>query len=720
MPTKLQNEHIIIMEYQVLARKWRPQKFADVIGQDYITQTLQSELMQDKTAHAYLFVGPRGIGKTTIARIFAKAMNCKNAPVKEPCCQCESCLAIAEGSSLDLIEIDGASNNSVDDIRQLREEVLYSPVSSRFKIYIIDEVHMLSTNAWNALLKTIEEPPQHAKFLFATTEAHKVLPTVVSRCQRFDLQRITFKLIMEQLKRIALAENVTISDSAIEVIARAADGGMRDAQSLLDQIIAFSLADQGEISEEEVLSVFGLTGVKEMERLVLAIVQNDASTLISAIHQIAGHGKNLEKLYDDILSFLRGVHICMIMDNPENILETGDDMIALYRKIASVSNPGMIQKVLENLSPVARILHDAINKQVFLETVILKAMRVAHSVEIRTLIERLNQIRNSGELAILEEMPSIVKNPPVTDPADTKPSVPTVEKPLSSAPLSAPAATPVEPVSTPPPAEAAPAAVTPSVASAPATSAPAVVPPSVPEEKKPDVPEVSSVIPENPLPEQPPVQPVAQSLSPEKQPSLQSIPEKDAVLPQFPEPVESAAVQSAVAPDNGSAPEDDSDSSVHLLQNPKDTGSADSQNGDAEAAELKPDNSQQTPEAVWHAAIKEMGYSKQPLLKAYMQMGRPESFVNGEFTVLYDDDSSPVYVAELKKQHALVETCLRRASNNNQVALNIIEKKGVESPHESAHRNSEDLADVKRRAEKNPFVKDVIDMFDGSIVDVKG
>ena len=188
------------MDYQVIARKWRPKTFADVVGQEHIIKTLQNELQNDRTAHAYLFVGPRGIGKTTIARIFAKTLNCKKAPIAEPCCECDSCRAIAEGSSIDLIEIDGASNNSVEHIRKLNQEVLYSPVNSRYKIYIIDEVHMLSKSAWNALLKTIEEPPPHAKFLFATTEVHLVLKTVLSRCQRFDLKRITLRLIAGQLK----------------------------------------------------------------------------------------------------------------------------------------------------------------------------------------------------------------------------------------------------------------------------------------------------------------------------------------------------------------------------------------------------------------------------------------------------------------------------------------------------------------------------------------
>ncbi|MCK5843512.1 MAG: DNA polymerase III subunit gamma/tau, partial [Victivallales bacterium] len=415
------------MAYEVLARKWRPQKFADVVGQEQITKTLQSELLQSKLAHAYLFVGSRGIGKTTIARIFAKAMNCERAPIAEPCCECDSCKSIAAGNCIDLIEIDGASNNSVDNIRNICEEVLYAPINARYKVYIIDEVHMLSASAWNALLKTIEEPPAHAKFMFATTEAHKVLPTVVSRCQRFDLRRITFTSISDQLKKIAAAEGISISDAAIEVIARAADGGMRDAQSLLDQMIAFSSSDQGEITEEQTLSVFGLTGVAEMEHLLTSILLDDRPGLITSIHKIASHGKNLEKLFEDILAFLRGIHICMLMPDPETVLETGVDMIATYKKVGAITNTKVVHKMLEQLSPVGRMLHDALNKQIFIEMILLKSMRVAHSVEIEDLLARLNQIRGNGELEVLESMPPTAPKQEERKPVAT--AVPTTETP---------------------------------------------------------------------------------------------------------------------------------------------------------------------------------------------------------------------------------------------------------------------------------------------------
>ena len=382
------------MEYQVLARKYRPNSFSDMIGQEHITQTLQNALISGKTAHAYLFVGPRGIGKTTIARIFAKALNCKQAPIKNPCNKCDSCHSISSGNNIDIIEIDGASNNSVNDIRNLREEVLYTPVNSKYKIYIIDEVHMLSNSAWNALLKTLEEPPPHIKFLFATTEAHKILPTVLSRCQRFDLQRIPQNLISKRIAEIAVAENVVISSNAVNAIAKAADGGMRDALSLLDQIIAFHSSDETkEINEDQVLKTFGLTAPENLDNIILSIITNNYSGLITNLHLLAQQGKNLEDLFNDILEYLRGIEITLLISDPISILEVGNDIIQKYKSIGAKTNIAKIQRLLESLSSVGKILHDSLNKQVFLETSLFKAMQFSSSSRIEDIIIRLNELK---------------------------------------------------------------------------------------------------------------------------------------------------------------------------------------------------------------------------------------------------------------------------------------------------------------------------------------
>ncbi len=399
------------MSYQVIARKWRPQKFSDMVGQEHLARTLKNAVISGRIAHAYLFVGPRGIGKTTTARIFAKAINCLHPMDGEPCCQCTSCKSIADESNVDVIEIDAATHTQVEKARELCEDVLHLPIASKYKIYIIDEVHMLSKNAWNALLKTIEEPPAHAKFIFATTEVNKVLPTVISRCQRFDLRRIKGADIAGRLRLICDTEGVKISDSALQIIARAADGGMRDAQSLLDQMISFFSSGDGEITEDQALSLFGLAASSDMEQLVRAITGNDRAGALETVNRFAVAGKNLEILYGEIISWLRGILLCRIVSNPAELLEDSPEKIELYRSIAASVNPGAVQRLLEQLSSAGYLLREAINKQVFMESILLKAMRIAHSVQIEDLIARLNQLRNAGELDAVRSLVPIYEMP---------------------------------------------------------------------------------------------------------------------------------------------------------------------------------------------------------------------------------------------------------------------------------------------------------------------
>jgi DNA polymerase-3 subunit gamma/tau len=288
--------------YQVIARKWRPQTFNDVVGQDHVVRTLKNAIARNRIAHAYLFVGPRGTGKTSTARIFAKALNCTDGPKadfdpKDPAVQ-----SITEGTSMDVIEIDGASNNSVDQIRDLRDDVRYAPTQGKYKIYIIDEVHMLSNQAFNALLKTLEEPPEHVKFVFATTDVQKVLPTILSRCQRFDLKPIPSELIVGRLQTIAVEEKIKVTPEALACIARMADGGMRDAQSIFDQMISFCGT---EISEPDVLDVYGLVSSEKITALAGAVAAGDHQKIIAIVDECDESGRDLVRLLTDMQALVR-------------------------------------------------------------------------------------------------------------------------------------------------------------------------------------------------------------------------------------------------------------------------------------------------------------------------------------------------------------------------------------------------------------------------------
>lgn len=343
--------------YQVIARKWRPQVFEDVVGQEHIVRTLKNAIERNRIAHAYLLVGPRGTGKTTTARIFAKALNCEKGPTTQPCNECPSCKAITNGSSMDVLEIDGASNNSVDQIRDLRDDVRYAPSQGNFKIYIIDEVHMLTQAAFNALLKTLEEPPAHVKFIFATTESHKVLPTIVSRCQRFELKPIAASLIAERLQHIAEVEKIKVEPAALEAIARLASGGMRDAQSTLDQMIAFC---GEEITAQDVEDVYGLLSSERILHLREAILEGNEATLLDAVDALDAEGRDFYRALQDIQQDFSGLLVDAVK-NPKAGLGSGQitQILSSLREAEKTLLFGLSQKVnfsmaLLNASEAAR------------------------------------------------------------------------------------------------------------------------------------------------------------------------------------------------------------------------------------------------------------------------------------------------------------------------------------------------------------------------------
>ncbi len=360
--------------YQVIARKWRPQTFDDVVGQDHVVRTLKNAVARQRIAHAYLFVGPRGTGKTSTARIFAKALNCTGGPKADFDPKDPACVAIAEGSHLDVIEIDGASNNGVDQVRDLRETVRYAPAQGKFKIYIIDEVHMLSAAAFNALLKTLEEPPAHVKFVFATTDPQKVLPTIVSRCQRFDLKPIPDPLIVERLKAIAKAEKIKVADGALACIARLADGGMRDAQSIFDQMISFCGA---EIAEADVLDVYGLVAGEKIAGLAAALAAGDHKQIVALVDECDAAGRDLVRLLTDVQALVRTALLDAIAQGGKS------------GQLGTVMTTEQLTRMLDGLREGEGSVKLGLAEKINFEVTLLKAVEASRARAIDSLIKEL-------------------------------------------------------------------------------------------------------------------------------------------------------------------------------------------------------------------------------------------------------------------------------------------------------------------------------------------
>lgn len=384
------NKEKTAQPYEVLARKYRPQSFDDVVGQDHLIQTLKNAIAIERVAHAYLFVGPRGTGKTSTARILAKALNCEQGPKENPCNNCDMCKEITIGSSMDVIEIDGASNNGVEQVREINENVRFMPSRARFKIYIIDEVHMLTTAAFNALLKTLEEPPEHVKFFFATTEGHKVPATILSRCQRFDLRRIPTNQIVERLQQITKAEKIEADENALIAVARGADGGMRDAQSALDQLISF----QGKnIAEEDVLSVFGLVSHEAVSKIVSATLTGDVATLIEAVQKYDAEGKDLQRLVVDLIDHFRNILIYLHTQKTNLLLELTESQREGIVEQAGFTDAGKVSRIAEILLQTEGKLRMALSRRTTLEMALIRCARSAMHASVDQILDELNKLK---------------------------------------------------------------------------------------------------------------------------------------------------------------------------------------------------------------------------------------------------------------------------------------------------------------------------------------
>ena len=378
------------MSYTALYRKWRPSEFDDVKGQDHIVQTLQNQIMGQRIGHAYLFCGTRGTGKTTIAKIFAKAVNCEHPVNGSPCGECDICKNIAAGRSMNVVEIDAASNNGVENIREIREQVQYPPTEGKYRVYIIDEVHMLSTGAFNALLKTLEEPPSYVIFILATTEVHKIPITVLSRCQRYDFKRITIETIAARLRELADAEQIPVEEKALTYIAKAADGSMRDALSLLDQCVAFHFGSL--LTYDNVLEVLGAVDSSVFSELLRKILEKDTAGCIRKLEDMVIQGRELGQFVTDFIWYLRNLLVLKSTDDGEAMLEMSEDNLRLLREEAELVDGETLMRFIRIFSDLSNQLRYASQKRVLIEIALIKLTKPQMEENLDSILQRLAEL----------------------------------------------------------------------------------------------------------------------------------------------------------------------------------------------------------------------------------------------------------------------------------------------------------------------------------------
>lgn len=392
------------MSYTALYRKFRPTEFGDVKGQDHIITTLQNQIKANRIGHAYLFCGTRGTGKTTVAKIFARAVNCEHPVDGSPCGECEMCRSIVAGTSMNVIEIDAASNNGVDNIREIKEEVTYRPTEGRYKVYIIDEVHMLSSGAFNALLKTLEEPPEYVIFILATTEVHKIPVTIMSRCQHYDFKRITIETISNRMLDLMAEEQVEVEEKAIRYIAKAADGSMRDALSLLDQCIAFYLGQK--LTYDNVLEVLGAVDTDVFSKLLRNVIHRDVPKVLNTVEELVMQGRELTQLASDFTWYLRNLLLVKTSDMIEDVLDVSTENMMQLKEEAEMIEADMLLRYIRIFSELSEQLRYATQKRVLLEVALIKLCTPAMEVGTDSLLDRIRAMEEKLEQGLAAAAPA--------------------------------------------------------------------------------------------------------------------------------------------------------------------------------------------------------------------------------------------------------------------------------------------------------------------------
>ena len=386
------------MSYTALYRKWRPTSFEEVRGQDHIVKTLKNQINSGRIGHAYLFCGTRGTGKTSIAKIFARAVNCEHPVDGSPCGECSMCRQIAAGASLNVVEIDAASNNGVENIRDIREQVQYPPTDGRYRVYIIDEVHMLSIGAFNALLKTLEEPPSYVIFILATTEVHKIPITILSRCQRYDFKRISIDTIAGRLAELTQAEQIDVDDRALRYVARAADGSMRDALSLLDQCVAFHFGEK--LTYDNVLEVLGAVDNRVFSKLFQAVLASDTKACIREIEEMIIQGRDLSQLVNDFVWYMRNLLIAKTTDEPGDMLDMSEENLAVLKEEAAGVDTEMLMRYIRIFSELSGQLRYASQKRILVEIAFIKLTTPSMEQNLDSILQRITLLEQK-----MQEMP---------------------------------------------------------------------------------------------------------------------------------------------------------------------------------------------------------------------------------------------------------------------------------------------------------------------------